>query len=1072
MSGDVFKVMLSSTYRDLIDQREAVRDAILGQGMLPLIMETDSANPSRGIITNSLAKVDEADAYVVLISNYRYGQVIPDNVLNPDGLSVAELEFRRAEARGLPLCIFLMDDNVPVSPVETRKEAAWAEKLEAFRERARHHSRITATFADVHELKGQVIQTLAALKRELEQQSAATRSPGDAPAAAPSMLPRPPAFYAKPPYTPGHAFEGRAQELTTLDDWARSADPVMVIEAIGGMGKSMLTWQWVNHRASALGRMGKSMLTWRWVNRRASGLGVEWAGQFWYSFYERGADMRDFKVTALAYMTGQAPETLVKRPEAEVTDELLTHLRQKPWLLVLDGLERVLAAYHRSDAAQAQDDDLEGDTGLKDRKPTDCIRPADDDLLRMLPACEPSKLLITSRLMPHVLCPYGTDVPGVAHVPLRGLAPEDAEAMLRRAGIKGDGTMMRRYLADAFACHPLLVGFVAGLIRHAPWAGMSFELWADDARGGQAVNIADPSIKNRRDNILKLAFDALEPRARELLARMGMLANAVGLDVLEAMNPARPDPPKEVGEPTQPAERPDSMLGMLRHQLSDAKTSEDRAGLERRIAERERARQLDYETARAAYATYQSALTAWRDSPELPAASRWLSDTLADLETRGLLQWDRAAGTFDLHPVVRGYAIGHLDALSRAASGQRVADHFAARATPDYGKAASLAELMDRIQVVRAPNLSGKCAEAWEVLDVGMRTALLRLECHHELLALLRPLFRNGWSAPPSGVPNPGFVATAAAIALGRIDRRAEEDAQKLFSVNDSVARGFSTNLAIQVRNHSITLRLRNELTRNERALALSRAVAAAADDDSQVLWCDLFRARDLYDQGKLAKTRRLWTELTDRPVWQRRDGQQEALTLLFEASLLYREAALTGAHLRAAIDRIHALGERLMERELRRLLGTWRLGNAEYAQAIAAFEQAIHMARDVGLGDPSAEAQRGLALARLGRRAEAEAAALSAERGTYGVDLAELWLALDQRDKARDHALSGYTWAWADGPPYYHHWDLERCRAVLRALGEPEPVLPPYDPAKIAPLPYEADINRLLAEHAKQHPT
>ena len=94
----------------------AVRDAILGQGMLPLIMETDSANPSRGIITGSLAKVDEADAYVVLISNYRYGQVIDDRDLNPEGLSVTELEFRHAEKRGLPLCIYLMDENVPVPP--------------------------------------------------------------------------------------------------------------------------------------------------------------------------------------------------------------------------------------------------------------------------------------------------------------------------------------------------------------------------------------------------------------------------------------------------------------------------------------------------------------------------------------------------------------------------------------------------------------------------------------------------------------------------------------------------------------------------------------------------------------------------------------------------------------------------------------------------------------------------------------------------------------------------------------------------------------------------------------------
>src|SRR5580692_7753735 len=97
MADVVFKVMVSSSFRDLRGCREAARDAINGQGMLPLMMETDPAIPDRGIIANSLAKVDEAHAYVVLISNYRYGQVILDPTLNPTGLSVTELEFDRAE---------------------------------------------------------------------------------------------------------------------------------------------------------------------------------------------------------------------------------------------------------------------------------------------------------------------------------------------------------------------------------------------------------------------------------------------------------------------------------------------------------------------------------------------------------------------------------------------------------------------------------------------------------------------------------------------------------------------------------------------------------------------------------------------------------------------------------------------------------------------------------------------------------------------------------------------------------------------------------------------------------------
>jgi hypothetical protein len=34
----------------------------------------------------------------------------------------------------------------------------------------------------------------------------------------------------------------------------------------------------------------------------------------------------------------------------------------------------------------------------------------------------------------------------------------------------------------------------------------------------------------------------------------------------------------------------------------------------------------------------------------------------------------------------------------------------------------------------------------------------------------------------------------------------------------------------------------------------------------------------------------------------------------------------------------------------------------------------------------------------------------------------------------------------------------------VLRALGEPEPTLPPYDPKRIEPVLYEADIRKPIA--------
>jgi Domain of unknown function (DUF4062) len=532
MAGRVFKVMLSSTFRDLIAEREAARDAILGQEMLPLLMEVGPPMPDRGIITNSLAMVDKADIYVVLISHYRYGQVIEDADLNPQKLSVTELEFRRAEERGLPLCIFLQDDSILAPVADVLKEAANHDKLLAFRARSNNPKRINSQFGDAKDIKASLTQCLARLKAILAE-SRPTIPPDETQRpAAPGLLGPPPAFVARPPYTPGHAFEGRKQELTLLDDWVHGHDPVLVLEAIGGMGKSTLAWHWVSAHVPAQST-------------------PSWKGRLWYSFYERGADMREFAVTALAYMTQQPPEALRKWPEEKITDELLFELQGQPWLLVLDGLERVLAAYHRSDAAQARDDNIEGYTGFEGSKPADCIRPADDDLLRRLAASGPSRLLMTSRLMPHALWADYAPRMGVRHEALHGLAPGDAEAMLRRAQITGDGERMQRYLNQTVGGHPLVVGFVAGLVRNALWAGMNFDRWVDDPRGGGAVNLADPELKQRQTHILKQAFDGLEPDALALMARLGMLSGAVGLDVLEALNPRRPDPPEVVPEPQE-----------------------------------------------------------------------------------------------------------------------------------------------------------------------------------------------------------------------------------------------------------------------------------------------------------------------------------------------------------------------------------------------------------------------------------------------------------------------------------------------------------------------------------------
>ncbi len=194
--------------------------------------------------------------------------------------------------------------------------------------------------------------------------------------------------------------------------------------------------------------------------------GTTGPGEFWYSFYEKGAVMADFCRRALAYMTGQPLTAFQKKKQPELSELLMRQLQARCWLLILDGLERVLVAYHRYDAAQLADEQAGRTDEIARRDPCSAIRPLDDELLRQLAVVGPSKILITSRLVPRVLLNAANQpIPGVLYERLPGLRPADAEALLRTCGVRGDSQQMQDYLQRHCDCHPLVTGVVAGLIN-------------------------------------------------------------------------------------------------------------------------------------------------------------------------------------------------------------------------------------------------------------------------------------------------------------------------------------------------------------------------------------------------------------------------------------------------------------------------------------------------------------------------------------------------------------------------------------------------------------------------------
>ena len=117
MEKKKYQVFISSTYNDLKEQRDKVRDAILSMYHFPVGMELfGAADEEQWEIIKET--IDTSDYYVLLVGQ-RYGTVISEG--EDKGISYTEKEFRYAKEKRIPILAFMIDDSVPVPPgnVET-----------------------------------------------------------------------------------------------------------------------------------------------------------------------------------------------------------------------------------------------------------------------------------------------------------------------------------------------------------------------------------------------------------------------------------------------------------------------------------------------------------------------------------------------------------------------------------------------------------------------------------------------------------------------------------------------------------------------------------------------------------------------------------------------------------------------------------------------------------------------------------------------------------------------------------------------------------------------------------------
>lgn len=107
-----YQIFVSSTYTDLVEERECVHKAILEIDQFPSGMEMFCASEKDQWDTIK-DKIDASDFWVLIIA-HRYGMVIEDG--SDRGISYTEKEYRYAKKMKKPILTFIIDDSVPVLP--------------------------------------------------------------------------------------------------------------------------------------------------------------------------------------------------------------------------------------------------------------------------------------------------------------------------------------------------------------------------------------------------------------------------------------------------------------------------------------------------------------------------------------------------------------------------------------------------------------------------------------------------------------------------------------------------------------------------------------------------------------------------------------------------------------------------------------------------------------------------------------------------------------------------------------------------------------------------------------------
>lgn len=149
--GKKYQVFISSTYSDLIEERNAVMQCLLEMNCIPVGMEQfPASNMSQMEYIKMM--LDTCDYYILILAG-RYGSV------DTDGIGYTEKEYNYALEKNIPIMSFVIHnvENLPLSKCEKTDQGK--AMLQAFREKV-CNGKLVKFFSDVNSLKAAVTMSI------------------------------------------------------------------------------------------------------------------------------------------------------------------------------------------------------------------------------------------------------------------------------------------------------------------------------------------------------------------------------------------------------------------------------------------------------------------------------------------------------------------------------------------------------------------------------------------------------------------------------------------------------------------------------------------------------------------------------------------------------------------------------------------------------------------------------------------------------------------------------------------------------------------------------------------------